>query len=271
MLPPIQQNGTAAPRRRGGLLFLAVLVVLTIAAAVGSFLWKSGLTTRSVGIEGNRIVTRDAILKLAAVPLNKRLEEIDLSAIRKRVLQSPYIKEATVHRDFPDRVVIRVEERVPVAAIAAEKLFYVDREGQILPGVQSEFVFDLPVITGVPAVQECRPGKRIAHPTLKEALRVVLASEQISNPLYRRISEIHLQPNGELLLYTAEFGIPVYFGRGSIVDKLTLLEGFWMTVVNSQGAQSLRTVDVRFADQVVACWEPSADDGPAERQKSKQN
>ena len=69
------------------------------------------------------------------------------------------------------------------------------------------------------------------------------------------------------MLYTAEFGIPVYFGRGSIVDKLTLLEGFWMTVVNSQGAQSLRTVDVRFADQVVACWEPSADDGPAKQQK----
>jgi hypothetical protein len=115
------------------------------------------------------------------------------------------------------------------------------------------------VITGAAAVQECRPGKKIIHPTLREALRVVLASQEISSTLYRRISEIHLQANGELLLYTAEFGIPVSFGRGFIVEKLTLLESFWTTVVNNRGAQSLIALDVRFADLVVARWEPSTE------------
>jgi cell division protein FtsQ len=257
--PAAQQSTAAPPSRKGGLLFLLVLVIVTTAATIGAFVWKADLTVRSVTTEGNRIVTKESILKLAAVPMNKRLEDVDLAAIRNRVLQSPFVKEASVHRDFPDRVLIRVEERVPVAAIAAEKLYYVDGEGQILPGVQSEFVFDLPVITGASLVQECRPGKRITHPTLLEALRVVMVAEQIANTLYRRISEIHLQTNGELLLYTAEFGIPVSFGRGNLVEKLTLLEGFWTTVVNSQGGQTLRAVDVRFADQVVARWEPPKD------------
>jgi len=269
-MPQLTQQSTPAPRRhRGGLVLLAVLILLTIAASVGAFVWKSDLTARSVASEGNRIIAQETILRQAAVPLNRKLEDIDLSAVQKRVLQNPYIREAAVHRDFPDRVLISVEERVPVAAIAADKLYYVDREGMILPTVQSEFVFDLPVITGAASVQECRPGKRIAHPTLQEALRVVLAAEKISNPLYRRISEIHIQSDGELLLYTAEFGVPVYFGRGSIVDKLTLLEGFWTTIVNTQGGQTLRAVDVRFANQVVANWEPSTDGAPVEKQVNK--
>jgi cell division protein FtsQ len=259
MPPTVTRTDSKPPRKRGGLIFLATLVTVTIAVAVGTFLWKADLTVRAVSIEGNRIVTKESLLRLAAVPLKKRLADVDLAAMQKRVLQNPYIASASVHRDFPDRVLIRVEERVPVAAIAGEKLLYVDAKGLILPGVQSEYVFDLPVITGAAAVQECRPGKKIIHPTLREALRVVLASQEISSTLYRRISEIHLQANGELLLYTAEFGIPVSFGRGFIVEKLTLLESFWTTVVNNRGAQSLIALDVRFADLVVARWEPSTE------------
>jgi hypothetical protein len=152
---------------------------------------------------------------------------------------------------------IRVDERVPVAAIIAGKTLFVDAEGMILNGIRSDFAFDLPVITGAQTVQECKPGRKIVHPALREALQVVLASQRLSNSVSRRISEIHLQPNGDLLLYTAEYGVPVNFGRGNIVDKLALLEGFWTGVVSSRGGQSLRSVDVRFTDQVVARWEPS--------------
>ncbi len=255
----LHTDGTSTPRGRGGVILLVALVALTGAAAVGAFFWKADLVVRTIATEGNQIVTSESILRLAAVPGQKRLEDLDLAAIRQRVLKSPYIKQASVHRDFPDRVVIRVEERVPVAVLVAEKLLYVDGDGLMLPVVQSEFVYDLPVITGAAAVQVCQPGRRISHPTLREAHRLVLASHRIGSTLNRRISEIHLQENGELLLYTAEFGIPVYFGRGSIVEKLTLLESFWTTVVTSRGVQTLRAVDIRFADQVVARWEPSTE------------
>jgi cell division protein FtsQ len=241
----------------GSLLLFFGLILLTATVSIGSYVWKSGLPARVADCEGNLIVTRDAVIRLAAVPLNKRLVDIDLGVIRTRVMQNPYFKEVSVHRDLPDRILIRVEERVPVAVLIAGRTLYVDSEGVMMPAIRSEHAFDLPVITGAAAVQECRPGKKVVHPALREALQIVLSSQKLGNSLSRRISEIHLQPNGELLLYTAEYGIPVMFGRGSIVDKLTLLEGFWTGVVSSRGGQSLRAVDIRFADQVVARWEPS--------------
>jgi len=247
----------AKARGIGSLLLFLGLILLTATVSVGSYVWKSDLPVRTADCEGNRIVARDAILRLAAVPMDKKIMEVDLGIIRSRVMQNPYFRDASVVRDLPDRVLVRVDERVPVAMLIAGRTFYLDAEGMVMPAIRSEYAFDLPVITGVASVQECRPGKKIAHPALREALQIVLASQKLGNSVSRRISEIHLQPNGDLVLYTAEFGIPVLFGRGNIVDKLTILEGFWTGVVSSRGGQSLRTVDVRFTDQVVARWEPS--------------
>lgn len=251
------QNGSAKAQGKGSMLLLAGLVLLTAGVSIGAYLWKSELPVRAAECEGNRIIANDVILRLAAVPMDQRLVDIDLAAIRDRVMKNPYFREVSVHRDLPDRIVIRVDERVPVAAIIAGKTLYVDAEGMMLTGIRSDYAFDLPVITGAQTVQECKAGKKIVHPTLREALQVVLASQRLSNSISRRISEVHLQPNGDLLLYTAEYGVPVNFGRGNIVDKLALLEGFWTGVVSSRGGQSLRSVDVRFTDQVVARWEPS--------------
>lgn len=252
-------NGmTRLMRGRGGLLLLAVLVILIAGASIGAAVWRADLPVRAAVTEGNRIIGRDAILRMAAVPMDRRLMDIDLGAIRTRVLKNPYFRDASVNRDLPDRIVIHVDERVPVAMLIADRTLYVDAEGMILTGIRSDAVFDLPVITGAAAVQDCRPGKRVTHPALKEALQIVLAAERLGSSVSRRISEIHLRQNGDLLLYTSEFGIPVAFGRGDIVDKLTLLESFWTGVVSSRGGQALQAVDLRFTDHVIARWETPA-------------
>ncbi len=241
----------------GSLILFVGLILLTATVSIGSHVWRSDLPVRTADCDGNRIVARDAVLRLAAVPMDKKLVDVDLGAIRSRVIQNPYFKEVAVVRDLPNRILIHVDERVPVAMLIAGKTFYVDADGMVMPAIRSEYAFDLPVITGAAAVQEIKPGKKIVHPALREALQIVLASQKLGNSVSRRISEIHLQANGDLVLYTAEFGIPVMFGRGNIIDKLTLLEGFWTGVVSSRGGQSLRAVDIRFADQVVARWETS--------------
>lgn len=252
------QGVSTKVRGIGSILLFLGLILLTATVSIGSYVWKSDLPARVAACDGNLIVPRETILRQAAVPLTGRMMDVDLGVIRARVMKNPYFKDVSVHRDLPDRILIRVQERVPVAVLVAAKTMYVDSEGVMMPAIRSEHAFDLPVITGATAVQECRPGKKVVHPTLREALQIVLASQKLGNSVSRRISEIHLQPNGELVLYTAEYGIPVLFGRGSIVDKLTLLEGFWTGVVSSRGGQSLRAVDLRFADQVVARWEPSS-------------
>ena len=91
------------------------------------------------------------ILALAAVPGNSLMFELDLYAIEQRVTKNPYVKSVAAHRDIPDRVWISIEERIPVAAIVLDRLYYLDADGYVLPPAQSESIFDLPVLTGLPS------------------------------------------------------------------------------------------------------------------------
>lgn len=242
------------PRKLRHILILAMMGVLVLCAIVGARLWRDDLQVRKVGIEGVRIVPSADIFHLAAVPMDRKLYDVSLTEIRDRVRRNPYVKDVTVHRDPPDRIVIQVEERAPVAVIAASRMLYVDADGLILPLMRSDSVFDLPVITGAADVQQCEPGKRLSHSAIREALLVVRAAQLLDEGMYRRISEIHITPSGDLLMYTADTGVPVMLGRGDMTTKLEKFHEFWTIVATTRGAQALASVDLRFADQVVVRW-----------------
>ena len=243
-----------SPQRGPALLVLILLTVATIGVAVGARIWMSNLPVRGVRIEGIRIVPSEDIFQLAAVPMEKQLYDVKLSEVRDRVRRNPFVKDVAVHRDPPDRILIQVEERVPQAVIAAGQMFYVDADGLLMPVIRSESAFDLPVITGAAEVQSCEIGKQLTHPAIREAIVLVMAAQQLDDALYRRISEVHIEPSGDLLLYTADGGVPVVVGQGDITTKLEKFDAFWTAVVASRGAQNLTSVDLRFADQVVARW-----------------
>jgi cell division protein FtsQ len=252
------QQPESGTRRGKGVFLLVLLLVLGTGIWVTSLLWKRDLTVREVYASGNRIVSTAELVRLANVPRGGRMADVDLGAARNRVLKNAFVRQASVHRDLPDRIEIRVEEREPVAALANERLMYVDANGVVLPPVRSDYLFDLPVITGAPALEPCTAGKAVTHPAIKEALLLIRAAHSLNESAYRRISEVHILPGGDLMLYTAEFGVPVLVGRGDLVSKLVRLEGFWNTIVSSRGADALETVDIRFADQVVVRWEPTS-------------
>ncbi len=58
------------------------------------------------------------------------------------------------------------------------------------------------------------------------------------------------------MLYSAEGGVPIIFGRGELPSKLVRLETFWNDIVRTRGPQNLQYVDLRYQDQIVARWNP---------------
>jgi cell division protein FtsQ len=233
---------------------MALILIVTVALALGANMWTRDLTVREVRAEGNRIVSSGDILALAAIPKNQKLFEVDLNLARKRVQGNQFVRAVSVNRDIPDRISIVVDERVPVAAIAGDRVLYIDADGVILPPARSEFIFDLPVITGALPSSECVPGKRITSDVLREALQIVVAAQKVSDDFYRLISEVHIDSGASIELFTSEFGVPVLFGRGDVAGKMVKLEGFWREFVSQRGAGELKYIDLRFEDQVVVRW-----------------
>lgn len=237
-----------------GLVVLAVLGAVTGAAGLGAHAWKKDVVVRGVRVEGNRLVPEEEILARVAIPRGSRLFAVNLSSVRRRVMALPYVVSVDVERDVNRGLIIRVKERKPVAAIPGDHLLYVDATGLVLPGLPSDRKPDVPLLTGAIPAHQALPGRRITSVPVRAALALLDTASLAGEDLDRLISEVRVQPDGGLVLYSADGAIPVLIGTGAVADKLAGLEVFWNSVVAGRGARELVYVDLRFDRQVVARW-----------------
>ena len=245
--------------RTGWVLALTALLACgTLAAALTANSWKRAFRVARVRTEGNRILADSEITALARVPEQAPLYDVDLARARVRVMQNPYVRSAALARDIPDGLTITVEERTPVAALALGRELYIDARGFVLPRPRSGGLPDLPVITGAVRAAECVPGHRTASAAVRGALEILNDATAVGDDLYRLISEVHCREDSTFVLFTTESGVPVVFGRGDVAVKLLELDGFWKQIVSARGPSHLKTVDLRFADQVVVRWDDGA-------------
>lgn len=105
----------------------------------------------SLQITGAAHASRAAIAKIFADDEGVSVYLIPLAERRDAVRDVAWVREASVARVWPNRVIVRVQERTPVAFIRtnASRFGLIDNDGVILPTASDRF--KLPVLTGVRA------------------------------------------------------------------------------------------------------------------------
>lgn len=238
-------------KRKYGLLVLLLTLMGVIAFAN---VWKSSLKVAHVMLSGNRIVDANELFQLANVKHGSLIYDVDLKEVQKNLQSHYYIKEAIVSRNLPSTIELSVVERTPIALINRTDPMYLDEDGVILPHSISKALFDLPILTGVRLGSSVSYGSVVQDSDAHEALDILTAAKLVNTELYHLISEIQLRNGHDIVMYTAEGGIPVIFGQGNIADKLVRLDAFWHDVIRQRGLQNLQYVDLRYDDQIVARW-----------------
>lgn len=231
-----------------------MLIALVICLAFGANAWKSSLKINQIKINGNRIVNTNEIIQLTQVQIGALLYKADLTAIQQNIMSHHYIKDAVVERNLPNSINIQIIERVPIAMVNLSEPLYLDEDGVVLPKTVSHKIFDLPMISGISANEPFVLGSTITQPDEIEALQLLAVLRTMNRPLYHNISEIQVRYGGDILLYSAEGGVPIIFGRGDLPGKLIRMEIFWNDIVRTRGVQYLQYVDLRYQDQIVARW-----------------
>ena len=105
----------------------------------------------SLQISGAAHASRPAIQKIFADDEGASVYLIPLTERRDAVRDIPWVREASVARVWPNRVIVRVQERTPVAFVRlnSSRFGLIDAEGVILPPATDRF--KLPVLAGVRA------------------------------------------------------------------------------------------------------------------------
>ena len=163
-------------------LFMAGIVVVTLVAldvptklglAAGEAVGDAGFRVRSVAVQGTRRMDPGPIYRIALDQRTTALPLVDVAAIRERLLDYGWVKDARVSRRYPDTLVVDIVERAPAALWQdGQRLSLIDAEGHVLDKVAVTSMPDLPLLVGSGANRHARALDTLLGkaPTIKAQL-----------------------------------------------------------------------------------------------------
>jgi len=195
-------------------------------------------------VEGNQELTTEEIIVKSGISTGINIFKVNLSQAAARIKELPMVKEIYIYRDFPGRIVFKVTERKPVAILPAKDGFItLDTDGVYCRSARLG-ERGLPVITGITAAVP-PAGQLIQNQNLAVVLDVI---KNFPVELVANLSEVNLDKNGQVILYTLA-GIKCQLGYPeNVAKKGTVL----IQVLNELKGKQIEYIDLsRLSAPVV--------------------
>jgi len=212
-----------------------------------------------IEVNGNHIVSREAVLQQFVHDRNRSVLRVPLDARRSQLEQIPWVESASVQRILPNRLRIELTERTPVAfARNGNELALIDAHGVILDRPQGEDLH-FPIVTGVSeeAPQDQREKRMQTYEEFMKDIDLVRAGSSdrvseidLSNPKDLRVVMTGLASAGDAQAVTIHFGASEFTGKYKM-----LVDNFLQWQANAGRVQS---IDLQYSRQVVVNPDTSA-------------
>jgi hypothetical protein len=252
------KNRFRKPRRRlklltGSFLLFSAAGGLVVAlpklshfavAARGALLDHEYFSVREIKVQGGEKIGGSGIVAMAGLSHGMNLWKIEPRDIENKIGRHPWVKKVLLRREFPNRIVIEVEEHVPKAVLVLEKMHYVDAEGTIFKEIEPADKTDYPFITGL------KPAELVSQPRSfrQKLVDAVGLSELMAEELFP-ISEIHFSAGGEVVLYPVSHPVALNMGWGDWPDKITRIRKVWNEWKGKE--RHLLSLNAGFKHQVI--------------------
>ncbi len=251
-----------------GLLALSVLLVI-----LGYGLYRGGrwvadrlifenqrYAIAEIEVQNKGVLEPSVITQFAEVHVGQNLWAVDLDRAQHNLEMIPVVRQAEVRRVLPDRLVIRIEERRPVARLhvsspslpAAE--FLIDRTGTVLKPLKLEDGRviqpgkgdSLPILTGIP-LSDIQVGRKAATPAIYQALDLLDEFHQSAAASMIELTQVDLS-QGRRLLARSTHGAQLTFASGSYLQQLRRL-GLILQWARHQ-SREIKSVNLTVAQSV---------------------
>ncbi len=247
-------NANPIWKRISKLFFGGIAVIALLVFVQAAFSWCEYIdlfSIRSVRVEGNQWLSYDEVIDICQFQDSSVIQDIRVKQIQNRLEQCPWIEAAVVSRAFPNRLNIWISERKPVCFLNHRELFLVSDDGILLPVPHRNRAFAFPVITGFALPDSITGGDPIAQHELLDLFRLLREVRSDAPELFRDLSEIHQDPDGEITLFTTHSGTPVFMGKKDISQKFGALAYFQSILNGKRILQEYQYLDLRWDKLII--------------------
>jgi cell division protein FtsQ len=216
---------------------VALAVLLAAAAALaGASSWlsrSSMFALREIEMEPCAHVTKEDVRSALGGARDQSLFSLSPASAGKRLQQHPWVRSVSIRKAWPDTLVVKVDERVPVAMVNFDALYYVDGEGKVFKRLAPCDSKSYPILTGFSRA-ELAGRDPVAEENLGKTLSFLRRLEE--GTLRRNISELHFEPQEGYTVVTRDSGLQLKVGLIEPAEAFKRIELAMRKIPNGTGA-----------------------------------
>jgi hypothetical protein len=223
----------------------------------------AAVPVKQVVLISDGVLDQAWVVHTLALPKNASLMELDLYALRAKLLACAQIRSATLTRNFPSTLTISLSEHSPVARIMSQtaegehQMVLVSREGTIFEGIgfDPEMVKTLPWLDGVKLIRQQDHFAPI--PNMEPVADLLAKAKLEAEHLYRNwqvVSLARLQSDGEIEVRAKGVGKIVFGTTEDFFRQLARLD-LLLDTAQKQTDKPLREINLAIGAQVPVTFD----------------
>jgi len=203
------------------------------------------LRNEGVAISGSQYASQAAVLHVFASDYGRSIFGVDIKERRRRLLAVDWVDDASVSRVLPNRLLVSIRERKPVAYVNVPRRAFllIDADGVLLtPPPRATFNF--PVLDGV-WIDQTEAERKIR---VQSALRLL----DDLGPAAKDISEINAASPDDLRVMTEMKGqgVELWLGDQNFGSRYRNFTDHYADIHN--GSPRATVLDLRIDDRITA-------------------
>jgi len=219
-------------------------VVFTGVACASAFTWLKHsplFTVRTVDMNRCANVSMEEVWVILRGRGAGNLWSVPAREVARRLSSHPWVRTVSVRKSFPDRLVVRIEERTPIAMVNLDVLHYLDEEGRPFKRLTAYDRKNLAIVTGF-SRQELLRKDPVTLRDLRKTLDLLRGVE--AGPLRQNVSEIHFDAQDGYTVVTRDAGLQLKVGMVEVKEAIRRIEAAMPRITGmarSSGIADLKT------------------------------
>ena len=245
-----------ARHRRTWRSFIAPAIIALVLVAAAAFALVRGrslmarigmLQVEHIVVHGNERLSKGEVLGMIDGLRGESLFGADLDVWRRRLMASPWVRDAALRRSLPSTVDVAISERTPVGVSrVGDAMYLVDERGILIDQYGPQYVdLDLPIIDGLATPSSDGTAADTARAEL--AARII-TSIRTKPDLARKLSQIDVSDLHNASVILSGDPAVIYLGDDQFVQRLQ--QYVELAAALRERVPGIDYVDLRFDDRI---------------------
>ena len=231
---------------------LSTLFLITLFGAVKWANYRQTFYLSKINIYGYEILKKTDYEGILSQFKVQSIYDFDLREIAETIENNPFVRAAQISRQYPNKMIVNIVERKPLAIINLKEQLMIDGDAVILPNHRYSNNVLIPILSGFNSEKDLYPhGEKTYSIKVKEAVSILNQLSDSYPDLYNNISELTLNKEDEYVIILSDKPTRVILGKDNILKKLNILKKFDKALGQRQ-LTDFQLLDMRYNKQLIA-------------------